>query len=87
VERVVWNQPATNGQENNKVAETLNTRVTRLEEALVALTDAQIKTETRFQEVASEIKARDEKMDERIGTLVSAIGELIRRIPIPEQKN
>ena len=66
--------------------ETLTTRVTRLEEAMVALTDAQIKTEARFQEVAQDFKVRDEKMDERIGTLVSAIGELIRRMPVQETK-
>jgi len=34
------------------------------------LLDAQIKTETRFQE-----------LDDGIGKLVSAIGELIRRMP------
>jgi hypothetical protein len=66
--------------------ETLTTRVTRLEEGLVALTDAQIKTEMRFQEVAQDFKVRDEKLDERIGTLVSAIGELIRRMPVQETK-
>jgi hypothetical protein len=57
--------------------ETLSTRVARLEElhadlgaTVKILLDAQIKTETRFQE-----------LDDRIGKLVSAIGELIRRMP------
>ena len=63
------------------MAETLNTRVTRLEKAMAelaekhaqlddlvkVLVDAQIKTETRFQQTG-----------ERIDKLVSAIGELIR---------
>jgi len=71
------------------MAETLSTRVTRLEKVMVeisekhaeiatkhaeldglvkVLLDAQIKTETRFQET-----------DRRIEKLVSAIGEFIRR--------
>jgi chaperonin cofactor prefoldin len=71
------------------MAETLNTRVTRLEKAMAevaerhaelaekhaelddlvkVLLDAQVKTETRFQQTG-----------ERIDKLVSAIGELIRR--------
>jgi len=64
------------------MAETLSTRVTRLEKAMAELAekdaqlddlvkvllDAQIKTETRFQQTG-----------ERIDKLVSAIGELIRR--------
>ena len=57
------------------MAETLSTRVTRLENAMAEmaekvniLMDAQIKTESRFQETG-----------ERIDKLVSAIGELIRR--------
>jgi len=64
------------------MAETLSTRVTRLENALAeltekvnVLTDAQIKTEARFQEVG----ARFQETGERIDKLVSAIGELIRR--------
>jgi hypothetical protein len=63
------------------MAETLSTRVTRLERAMAeiaekhsrlddlvsVLLDAQIKTEKRFQQT-----------DERIGKLVSAIGEFMR---------
>jgi TorA maturation chaperone TorD len=57
--------------------ETLSARIARLEElhadlaaTVKILQDAQVKTETRFQE-----------MDDHIGKLVSAIGELIRRMP------
>jgi hypothetical protein len=65
------------GQGENMPKDTLTTRVTRMEENMVELTakmnilaDAQIKTEMRFQETG-----------ERIEKLVSAIGELINRIP------
>ncbi|MGA2133175.1 MAG: hypothetical protein ABSH50_12845 [Bryobacteraceae bacterium] len=77
------------------MAETLNTRVTRLETlvgalaenqaqldgVLVLLTEAQIKTEERFQEVARRFQETDERFrqtDARIAGLVSAIGELLR---------
>jgi hypothetical protein len=64
------------------MAETLNTRVTRLEKLMAevaekqshlddlvrVLFDAQIKTEERFR-----------RTDERVEKLVSAIGEFIRR--------
>jgi hypothetical protein len=49
------------------MAETLSTRVKRLENAMAEL-DAQIKTEAGFQETG-----------ERIDKLVSAIGEFSRR--------
>jgi predicted nucleic acid-binding Zn-ribbon protein len=66
------------------MAETLNTRVTRIEKNLGEITEkqshlddlvkillnAQIRTEKRFQET-----------DERIEKLVSAIGKLIQHIP------
>jgi predicted nucleic acid-binding Zn-ribbon protein len=78
------------------MAETLNTRVTRLEnlmgrlaekqekldDVLVLLTEAQIKTEERFQETDRRFRETDERFrqtGERIDALVSAIGELIRR--------
>jgi hypothetical protein len=82
------------------MAEKLSTRVERLEnlvgvlaekqvkldDVLVLLTEAQIKTEERFQEVAQRFHDTDTRManlssdlDERIGKLVSAIGELVRR--------
>jgi hypothetical protein len=61
--------------------ETLSTRVTRLEELhrdlaerTKILLDAQIRTDEILRESG-------EKADERIGKLVSAIGELISRIP------
>ena len=82
--------------------ETVNTRVTRLEnlmgrlaekqerldDVLVLLTEAQIKTEERFQETERRFQRTDARMEElakaqlqtgeRIEHLVSAIGELLR---------
>ena len=82
--------------------ETLNTRVTRLEnlmgrlaekqekldDVLVLLTEAQIKTEERFQETERRFQRTDARMEElakaqiqtgeRIDNLVSAIGEMLR---------
>ncbi len=71
--------------------ETLATRVTRLENAMVELTenvnmlagkidvlvDAQIKTEQRFQQTDERFRQTDERIDK----LVSAIGEWLRRNP------
>lgn len=61
--------------------ETLSTRVTRLEtamgemaEKINILIDAQTKTDRR-------IEAMNRRTDERINQLVSAIGDLIQRIP------
>jgi hypothetical protein len=59
--------------------ETLQTRVTRLEESVQALIDEQIKTEQRFRELREEANERERRADERIEKLVSAIGEWIRR--------
>jgi len=66
--------------------ETLNTRVTRLEEAqirtnnaLAHLAEAQAKTEDTIRELRVESNEREKRMDERIEKLVSAIGEFIRR--------
>lgn len=71
--------------------ETLSSRVARLETNMIEiedkvkiLLDSQIKTDERFRQVAQEIAERDKRMDERIGNLVSAIGELVRRMPQPE---
>ena len=47
----------------------------KLDDVLVLLTEAQIKTEEHFQEVGQRFR----ETDERIGKLVSAIGELVRR--------
>lgn len=71
------------------MAESPNTRVTRLEglvavlaesqakldDVLVLLTEAQIRTEQRFQETDERFR----KTDQRIETLVSAIGQMLRR--------
>lgn len=57
------------------MAETLNTRVTRLENLMGVLAEAQIRTEECFQE--TDRRFRD--TDARIDKLVGAIGELIRR--------
>jgi mevalonate kinase len=46
----------------------------KLGDVLVLLTEAQIRTEERFQEVGQRFR----ETDERIGKLVSAIGELVR---------
>jgi predicted nucleic acid-binding Zn-ribbon protein len=68
--------------------EDLGTRVDRLEQLAVLLTQSQIatnedfqKTEAQFRETDRRIRELGEKTDERIGKLVSAIGELISRIP------
>ena len=61
--------------------ETLNTRVTRLEDTVQILLDAQVRTEKIFQQIRQESDEREKRMDERISKLVSAIGELIRRMP------
>jgi predicted nucleic acid-binding Zn-ribbon protein len=75
--------------------ETLNSRVTRLEEgqirldnALAYLAESHAKTEEQFRrtdarlaELREESDRREARMDERIGHLVSAIGELITRMP------
>ncbi len=75
--------------------ETLNSRVARLEEgqirldnALAFLAESHAKTEEQFRrtdariaELREESNEREKRMDERIGHLVIAIGELITRIP------
>jgi hypothetical protein len=68
--------------------ESLHTRVTRLEDLhadlavkMIALAEAQIKTETTFQATDERIRNLASALDERIGKLVSAIGELIARMP------
>ena len=59
------------------MAETLNTRVTRLENLMEVLAESQIKTEQRFRE--TDQRFRD--TDARIEKLVSAIGEFLRDRP------
>jgi predicted nucleic acid-binding Zn-ribbon protein len=68
------------------MAETLNTRVTRLEEAMVRLTNAQAhltevqaEDQSQIRALQKEVLERELRLDERIEKLVSAIGEWIRR--------
>jgi hypothetical protein len=72
--------------------ESLNTRVTRLEDLhadlaakMIVLAEAQIKTDERIEKLVSSIDERVAMLvgiiDGRIGKLVSAIGELIARMP------
>lgn len=67
--------------------ETLNTRVTTLETAMLKLTNSmnhlaevQAQQTERLTELRVEEAKRDERQDERIGKLVSAIGELISQM-------
>ena len=61
--------------------ETLNTRVTRLEDLTRVLVDSQIRTDARLVQLREESNQREKRMDERIDKLVIAIGELISRMP------
>jgi hypothetical protein len=61
--------------------ETLNTRVTRLEDLTRVLVDSQIRTDARLVELREESNQREKRMDERIDKLVIAIGELVSRMP------
>ena len=67
------------------MAETLNARVTRLENTMAdltakisALADAQIRTENVIADSRKEAAERERRVDERIEKLVVAVGELIR---------
>lgn len=68
------------------MAETLNTRVTRLEKAMAELAEAQTRL-TNAQAHLAEVQAQDQtearerekRIDERIEKLVLAIAELMRR--------
>ena len=74
------------------MAETLNARVTRLEEAMIKLANAQAhlaevqaqdqgdirQMNLRIEQMKIEALEREKRLDERIEKLVSAIGELIR---------
>jgi hypothetical protein len=61
--------------------ETLNTRVTRLEDLTRVLVDSQIRTDARLVQLREESNQREKRMDERIDKLVIAIGEVISRMP------
>jgi vacuolar-type H+-ATPase subunit I/STV1 len=65
--------------------EALAEKQERLDDVLVLLTEAQIKTEERFKETAERMREidqrsreRDRYLDERVDKLVSAIGEMLR---------
>jgi len=72
------------------MAETLQTRVTRLEKAMVRLANAQAHltevlaenqtdTNDRLEQMKLEAQEREKRIDERIEKLVLAIAELVRR--------
>jgi hypothetical protein len=70
------------------MAETLSTRVTRLEKAMVEMAHAHTRMENALAHLAevqaqdqTEAREREKRVDERIEKLVSAIGELISRMP------
>jgi hypothetical protein len=73
-----------------KAIEALAKKQEKLDDALVVLIEAQSKTDERFQQVGPDMKegfretdariaALSANLDERIGKLVSAIGDLVRR--------
>ncbi|MGA3235451.1 MAG: hypothetical protein ABSG03_04050 [Bryobacteraceae bacterium] len=73
-----------------KAIEALAKKQEKLDDALVVLIEAQSKTDERFQQVGQDMKegfretdariaALSANLDERIGKLVSAIGDLVRR--------
>ena len=68
--------------------QTLSARMARIEEKheeladmVKILMDAQIKTQQQFRETDARLEKINSDLDERIGKLVSAIGELISRMP------
>jgi predicted nucleic acid-binding Zn-ribbon protein len=68
--------------------EALADKEEKLDDAITLLLDAQIKTEQRFKETADHLREidkasreRDRALDERVDRLVSAIGELVQRLP------
>lgn len=67
-------------------AETLNTRVTRLEKTMTELARSQVRLDNAMAHLAevqaqdqTEARERERRIDERIDKLVSAIGEFISR--------
>lgn len=66
--------------------ETVNTRVTRLEESMIAMAEAQIRMNNALTYLAemraqdqTEAREREKRIDERIEKLVTAIGQLIQK--------
>ena len=73
-------------EESPEMAETLNTRVTRLEKTMVELAAAEVRRDNALAHLAevqaqdqTEARERERRIDERIEKLVIAIGELIHR--------
>jgi hypothetical protein len=70
------------------MAETLNTRVTRLEKAMAEMAASEVRRDNAIAHLAevqaqdqTEARERERRVDERIASLVSAIGELISHLP------
>jgi hypothetical protein len=61
------------------MAETISTRVTRLEKAMIKLANAQAHLAEVQAQDQTEARERERRIDERIEKLVIAIGEFIRR--------
>jgi hypothetical protein len=66
-------------------SETLNTRVTRLEQAQAHLTEALAHLAEVQAQDRTEAQEREKRIDERIEKLVIAIGELVSRMPYSGQ--
>jgi hypothetical protein len=62
------------------MAETLTTRVTRLEKGMIRVENALAHLAEIQRREIEESAARDKRMDERIEKLVSAIGAFIARV-------
>jgi len=63
------------------VVEGLAGHVSKIDGALAALAEAQIRTDARLDRVAEEFRDRDRILDDRINKMVSAIGEISRPLP------
>jgi len=72
-------RPRGAGRVETEMAETLSTRVTRLEEAMIRLANAQAHLAEVQAQDQSEAREREKRIDERIEKLVVAIAELIRK--------
>jgi hypothetical protein len=53
------------------------------EEKLAALAAEQAKTEAKMKQLAEELRELSHRTDERIAAMTSALGELMRRWPLP----
>jgi hypothetical protein len=65
---------STRGERVERLIEILAEKQTRLDDVLVVLTEAQIKNEGRFDQIADRFRDTDDRIDK----LVSAIGEMLR---------